>query len=78
MIGFHDGIAWTMQIVVFITLGLLVNPSELSSVALMAFILALWLILVARPIGVFASLAFSKFTINDKLFVSFVGLCGGR
>lgn len=76
LIGFHDGIAWTMQIVVFITLGLLVNPSELSSVALMAFILALWLILVARPIGVFVSLAFSKFTMNDKLFVSFVGLRG--
>lgn len=76
LIGFHDGIAWAMQIVIFLVLGLLVFPSELPAVALPAFAIAIWLMLVARPIGVFVSLAFSKFNINDKLFISWVGLRG--
>ena len=70
MIGFHDGIAWTMQIVVFLTLGLLVNPSQLPATTLLALILALWLMLVTRPLGVFASLAFSNFKINEQIFIS--------
>lgn len=76
LVGFHDGVAWTMQIVVFLTLGLLVFPSELPKIALIALGLSIWLALVARPLGVFASLAFSKFSLNDKIFVSWVGLRG--
>jgi cell volume regulation protein A len=76
LIGFHDGIAWTMQIVVFITLGLLVFPSELPAVALIGFVIALWLTFIARPIGVFVSLAFSHYSFKEKLFVSWVGLRG--
>lgn len=76
LIGFHDGIAWAMQIVIFLILGLLVFPSELPKVALAAFAIGIWLMLIARPIGVFISLMFSKFSLNDKLFVSWVGLRG--
>ena len=76
LIGLHDGIAWTMQIVVFLTLGLLVNLSQLPATALFELILALWLMLVARPLGVFASLTFSKFKINEQIFISWVGLRG--
>ncbi len=76
LIGFHDGIAWTMQITVFITLGLLVFPSELPAVALMGFVTALWLMFVARPLGVFISLAFSKYSKKEKVFISWVGLRG--
>ncbi|MGP1484669.1 MAG: potassium/proton antiporter [Campylobacter sp.] len=76
LIGFHDGIAWTMQIVVFITLGLLVFPSELPSVAMMGFVIALWLMFIARPIGVFVSLLFSRYNFKEKLFISWVGLRG--
>lgn len=76
LVGFHDGIAWTMQIVVFLTLGLLVFPSELPSVAFMGFIIALWLMFVARPVGVFISLLFSKYNIKEKIFISWVGLRG--
>lgn len=76
LVGFHDGIAWTMQIVVFLTLGLLVFPSELPAVAIMGFIIALWLMFIARPIGVFISLLFSRYNIKEKMFISWVGLRG--
>ncbi|QKF92095.1 MULTISPECIES: potassium/proton antiporter [unclassified Campylobacter] len=76
LVGFHDGIAWTMQIVVFLTLGLLVFPSALPSVALMGFVIALWIMFIARPIGVFISLMFSRYAIREKIFISWVGLRG--
>ena len=76
MIGFYDGIAWMMQIGVFLTLGLLVFPSQLPEVALHGLAIALWLMLVARPAGVFLSLMFSKFSWREKSFISWVGLRG--
>ncbi|MDD3592559.1 MAG: potassium/proton antiporter [Sulfurovum sp.] len=76
MIGFYDGIAWMMQIGVFLTLGLLVFPSQLPEVALHGLAIALWLLLVARPAGVFLSLVFSKFSWREKTFISWVGLRG--
>ena len=76
LISFHDGLAWLMQIVVFLTLGLLVFPSELPSVAIQGSIIALWLIFVARPIGVFLTLIKSKLSFKEKSFVSWVGLRG--
>lgn len=53
--AFHDGIGWVAQIGLFVTLGLLVNPAELPSVALQGTVLALALILVARPLAVLAA-----------------------
>ncbi|UCS94832.1 potassium/proton antiporter [Echinicola marina] len=76
IIKFFDGIAWLMQIIMFITLGLLVFPSQVIPVMGIGFVIALFLIVVARPIGVFVSLAFFKFSFKDKLFVSWVGLRG--
>jgi cell volume regulation protein A len=76
LIGFHDGLAWTMQIAVFLTLGLLVFPSQLPDVAFNGFLIALWLMFVARPAGVFLSLLFSSFTFREKTFISWVGLRG--
>ena len=76
LIGFHDGIAWTMQIVIFLTLGLLVNPSQLPAVALAGAVVAFWIMFVARPIGVFLSLLLSKYNIKEKMFISWVGLRG--
>lgn len=76
LIGFHDGIAWTMQIVIFLTLGLLVNPSQLPAVALAGVAIAFWIIFVARPMGVFLSLLFSRYSVKEKMFISWVGLRG--
>ena len=76
LVGFHDGLSWIMQITVFLALGLLVFPSQLPDIAWHALAIAFWIMFIARPIGVFISMAFSKFGIKEKLFISWVGLRG--
>lgn len=76
IIAFHEAIAWMMQIVVFLTLGLLVFPSDLPEIAPNAIILSLVLIFIARPISVFASLIKSKYSKFEKFYISWVGLRG--
>ncbi len=73
---FFDGIAWLSQIGMFLTLGLLVYPSELIKGFSVEILIALFLILFARPLGVFTSLAFSSYQWREKLFISLVGLRG--
>ncbi len=74
---FMDGFAWMSQILLFLTLGLLVNPSELLGVLLPATLIALFMIFVSRPISVFLCLIpFKRISVKDKLYVSWVGLRG--
>jgi potassium/hydrogen antiporter len=74
---FHDGIAWLMQIVMFLVLGLLVFPSRLLPVVGASLLVALFLTVVARPVSVFISLLFSRrMEVRDKAMVSWVGLRG--
>ncbi len=73
---FHEGMAWLMQIVMFLTLGLLVFPSELTPIVDEGLLIALFLMLVARPISVFIALARAGMTWAEKTFVSWVGLRG--
>lgn len=71
-----DSFAWLMQIVLFLTLGLLVFPSEIVPVIGIGLIISVFMILVARPLIVFISLAPFKVNIRSKWFFSWVGLRG--
>lgn len=76
LIKFYDGQAWLMQIILFLTLGLLVFPSNIVPLIGMGLLISAFLIFVARPVGVFASLVFFKSNFRSKLFISWVGLRG--
>lgn len=73
---FHDGLAWLTQIAMFLTLGLLVFPSQLVPIFISGLAMAGVLIILARPISVFLCLLFARMSFNEKLFVSWVGLRG--
>jgi cell volume regulation protein A len=76
---FFDGFTWLMQIVMFLTLGLFVNSNELLEprVLILGGLVGAFMILVARPLTVFACLLpFRKFTTKARLYVSWVGLRG--
>jgi len=76
---FFDGLAWLSQILMFLTLGLLVNPHELMriNVIVPGLIISVLMIFVTRPASVFISLfPLRNMTNKDKLFVSWVGLRG--
>lgn len=72
----HDGISWLMQSAMFLTLGLLISPSQLLQVARPGIYISAFIIIFARPISVFLSLAFSKLSFQEKALVSWVGLRG--
>jgi len=76
LIKFYDGQAWLMQIILFLTLGLLVYPSRILPLVGMGLAISAFLIFIARPIGVFTSLSFFRSNTRSKLFVSWVGLRG--
>lgn len=73
---FHDGLAWLMQIAMFLALGLLVFPSHLLPIVGLGLLASLFVMLVARPVSVLVTLAFSGMTLNEKLMISWVGLRG--
>ena len=74
---FMNGLTWLFQIIMFITLGLLVNPHEMLDTAVVALLIGVFMIVVARPLSVFACLLpFRGISAKAKLFVSWVGLRG--
>ncbi|MDD4907916.1 MAG: potassium/proton antiporter [Candidatus Omnitrophica bacterium] len=73
---FHDGIAWLMQIAMFVTLGLLVFPSHIIPLMGAGLLLTFLLIVVARPVSVLLCLLPFKISARKKTMVAWVGLRG--
>ena len=74
---FMDGLTWLFQLIMFLMLGLLVNPHEMIEVAVVALLIGVFMIVIGRPLSVFLCLLpFRKITLKSRLFVSWVGLRG--
>ena len=74
---FMNGLTWFFQIVMFLSLGLLVNPREMLGVSVSALLIGLFMIFVARPLSVGLCLVpFRNMSVKAKCFVSWVGLRG--
>ena len=74
---FMNGMTWLFQIIMFLTLGLLVNPHEMLDVIWEALLIGGFMMLVARPLSVVACLLpFKGLSGKARIFVSWVGLRG--
>ena len=77
ILHFFDGMTWLMQLVMFLVLGLLVDPSKMLPMILPALVIGLFMMLVARPASVFLCLLpFRDLSVRAKVFTSWVGLKG--
>lgn len=74
--NFHEGLAWVMQVVMFLTLGLQVFPSRLWPIAGVGLLVAAFLMFVARPVSVWVSLAFFRFRWQKMTLIAWAGLRG--
>ena len=76
VLRFHDGLAWLMQVTMFLALGLQVFPARLVPIAGVGILISLFLIFIARPASVHAALAFSPMSFREQTLVAWAGLRG--
>lgn len=79
VVTFFDGFTWLFQIILFLTLGLLVDLHKLIDwdTLFLGLAVSAFMIVVARPVAVMACMApFRRFSMRARLYVSWVGLRG--
>jgi cell volume regulation protein A len=74
--SFHQGLAWVAQVVLFLALGLLVFPSDLAAIAVDGTVLALVVVLVARPLAVGVATPIGGYTLAERAILAVAGLRG--
>jgi potassium/hydrogen antiporter len=76
IVSFHQGLGWVAQVVMFLTLGLLVSPAQLPSVAVKGTVLALVLVLIARPVAVAVATLPFTYSWRERGILGWAGLRG--
>jgi cell volume regulation protein A len=76
VVSFHEGLGWLAQVAMFVTLGLLVFPAQLGPVALKGTVLAIILVVIARPAAVLASTLPFVYGWSERAVLGWAGLRG--
>ncbi len=76
IVSFHEGLGWLAQVAMFVTLGLLVFPGQLPAVALKGTVLAIVLMVLARPVAVIAATFPFAYTWRERSILGWAGLRG--
>ncbi len=76
IVSFHQGLGWVAQVAMFLSLGLLVSPAELPAVAVKGTVLALVLVLVARPLAVAVATLPFAYSWRERSILGWAGLRG--
>ncbi len=73
---FNDGLAWLMQVSIFLLLGLLVTPHLLAKYWFSGVVIGFVLMIIVRPIVVAICLLFSKYSWKEQTLISWGGFRG--
>jgi cell volume regulation protein A len=76
LVPFFDGITSLAQILIFFLIGLLTFPHEMPAIIPTAFMIVLFLTLIARPVAVFLLMSLFKCPIKQCVLISWAGLRG--
>ncbi|WP_245630127.1 potassium/proton antiporter [Alicyclobacillus acidiphilus] len=76
IVRFHEGLAWTMHVLMFVVLGFFLVPRDFAYVFVPGVALAAAALLVARPVAVWISTIGMRFTIRERAFIAWAGLRG--
>ena len=74
--AFHEGLSWVAQLAMFFTLGLLVFPADLDTVAFEGTVLAIVAVVIARPLAAFVATTFEHYSVGEKVILGWAGMRG--